>query len=405
MIIYLRAIVAILCWLPLALSVKICHLIRTELVCRWTIGLAHHFHLNFTVSEILNSRDTSCSDGFSFDRRMFSEISWVISYQFLLIKLIDSLVLIVLASLNLLVIINQNRLSELVMLLLSYRIISSGVVIISDLTICLEVLSYLKTIFRRFSLLEAKVLRCKRNISHWLSWLLLFGSRLHLPLRLISCILYRYRISICHLTPVLRWVIIAHLGRLRCWLTLNDTVLVVVGVHHFVIYSRHLEVLVCVMNILLVLLDLLLLHRKAQRVALLSVDRRILASISLCFTYWIDLSHLNHWSLHLNWLLFRLAFILILLSLICALLWALILNIIYRSLRILSLQWSIHRWMVYLLWISRSRDGATHSHVMVGADGSTHLVADRLHVVTSCEEHWVDVVEMHLLELWVLHVI
>lgn len=94
MIVYLRAIGAILCRLSLALCVKISHLIRTKLISRWTIGLTHHLHFDFTVSKILNSWYTSRSDGFTFNRRVLSQFSWVIWNQFLLIKLINGLVLI-----------------------------------------------------------------------------------------------------------------------------------------------------------------------------------------------------------------------------------------------------------------------------------------------------------------------
>ena len=242
MIVYLRPIGAILCRLSLALSVEICHLVWTKLICRWTIGLTHHLHLHFTVSKVLNSWYARRSDGLSFDRRMFSEFSWVISYQFLLIKLINGLVLVLalLHFLLLCVISNQNRLSKLMMLLLSDSVISSGVTISSlRITFGLEVLSYFNSIFWWWPLLEWKILWNKWNISHRLSyWLLL--TQLHLSLRLIS-ILYRHRISYrpVHLATI-RWrIVVTNLGRLRSWLSLNYPVFIVLVIHHFVIDARH----------------------------------------------------------------------------------------------------------------------------------------------------------------------
>ena len=158
--------------------------------------------------------------------------------------------------------------------------------------------------------------------------------------------------------------------------------------------------------VLMLLLDLLLLHWESQWIWLFAVYWGVLAAVGLGFAYWVNLPHLNHRRLHLNRLLFRLTFIIFLISLICTLLRTFILNIIYRTLRILGLQWSNQWRLVDLLWVARSGDGATHRHVVGRADGATHLpVADRGHVVAGGEEHWVDVIQMHLLELRVLHVV
>ena len=259
MTICLGAIHAILRRLFLTLCIKICHLIRIKLISRWTIGLTHHLHLDLAISKVLNSRNACRRNRFSINRWMFSKFSGFIWNKLLLIKLVDSLVLTILSCFRILLIIsNQNRLSKLVMLFLSDCVIPSSLT-----TLSLIVLAHINAIcFLWWPLLEAKVLWNQRDIAHWLTnWLLL--SHLHLSFWLISILNTPSGFSdaTSHLASVRRRVVITNFCSLSTWLTLDHPILMILIVHHLEINARHFKVLIYLVDMLLVLLDLLLLHR------------------------------------------------------------------------------------------------------------------------------------------------
>ena len=157
---------------------------------------------------------------------------------------------------------------------------------------------------------------------------------------------------------------------------------------------------------LLVLLDLLLVQWYTLWTAFLPVYRRILASICYSLANWVDFAHLNHWGLHLNGLLLSLAVTLIKL-LIGTLLRALVWSIKNSSIWLLS----IKRGLSAICWLSlflvpRCVHGPTHSHKLILIAviwcNRSHLSTRRKRF-TRCKEHWIKVVEMHLLQLGVVH--
>lgn len=118
--------------------------------------------------------------------------------------------------------------------------------------------------FLWWPLLEAKVLWNQRNISHWLTNGLLL-SHLHLSFWLISILDTSSGFSNAtgHLASVRGRVVITNFCSLSTWFTLDHPILVILIVHHLEINSRHFKVLIYLVYMLLVLLDLLLLHRNS----------------------------------------------------------------------------------------------------------------------------------------------
>ena len=168
---------------------------------------------------------------------------------------------------------------------------------------------------------------------------------------------------------------------------------------------------------LLVLLDLLLVQWYALWTAFLPVYRCILASICYSLANWVNFAHLNHWGFHLNGLLFSLAVSLIKL-LVSTLLRALVWSIKNSSIWLLSIKRSLSTiccfdssllsllLLILLILVSGCVHGPTHSHkliliAVIWCDRS-HL-STRWKCFTRCKEHRIKVVEMHLLQLGVVH--
>ena len=172
------------------------------------------------------------------------------------------------------------------------------------------------------------------------------------------------------------------------------------GVHHFVIDSGHLKILVHLIDMLLVLRYLLLMHGHPLWIALLPVDRSVLTSICNGFAYRIYFTHLYHWCLYLNGLLFPLAVALFIL-LVVALLRALIWSVKYSTVWLLG----VKRWLTAIEVFLRVH-GSAHCHVLVFVaivrPNWSHLVT-WWKSFTRCKKHRVEIIEMHLLQLGVLH--
>ena len=276
---------------------------------------------------------------------------------------------------------DQDWLSKLMILLL--------VAILSRLS--LVVLLWITLVFCvSLPLFEWKVVWNKWNITHWLTNLLL------LLLTLWTWILTPFHASFC--CSVRWWIIVAYLCCVRNWFTLDEFLL---GLRINLIFH-------CI--ILLLRKPTIHLSLYGHRVALLSIDWGVFASCCGCSAYWVYLSHLDHGCLDLERLLgggnviHGVCCYLLLINT----LWWIMLPLIQCCIWLVCVQvWPRAVYNICLvvfestlsdLWVVVS----THCFVLVWMKSAKLTVWTCL----SCwEEHWVQIVKMHLLKLREMHLI
>ena len=304
---------------------------------------------------------------------MFSEISWIVTNIFWFIC-VQSFVM--LFRLSFWFTADQHWLSKLMIFLLV------------SVMCWLSLIVLLRITFKfRLTLFEWEVVRNQRNVTHWLTN------------RSLLCLSFWTWITF-HTFLVRWWIVITYICCIWNWFSW----------HHFLLGLW----INLVFHLIVFLLCVTLIHLSLDShwVAFLSVDWRVFTPSCCCSTYWINLSHLYHWSFNLKRLL----------SCRDVILWVCSHLLLINTLGGIMFSIDCNIWLVCMqnrlscasicdnICVSCLKCSLSDNWVMI----SSHcfvlvcMKSAKLPIRTclsSWEKHWVKIVNMHLLKLRKVHLI